>query len=925
MILNTLSGRTYNDLAQYPVYPWVLREYSSDAIDLKDPETYRDFSYPIYAQDQETRDALKFKYDSFEDEELKYHSGSHYSNPAFVCYYLVRVKPYSISASEIQGGRFDAPDRLFFNINNFYKVQTKYQELIPDFFNLPELYVNINNFDFGKTLEGINVKDVILPPWASNSPRLFCKMNKKALESQYVSQQINNWIDLIFGYKQKGVEAEKSYNVLREACSIFIPQNCESEEEMELKINEITEMGVDPIQLFNKPHPKRERHRVMKAFFGRSAYLTYFTPIQNKYELKNFNKNSVIKEMNKFYEDSTGVLSFGEGGLSSFRMCYDNNNNIDNIIDDSKKNDIYFIVGENKKLIPPSYKNFVEWGNNNSFNLVKPLDNIKYKFVINHMKGKIIEHINITRNGKYFILGYNNGVIEKYVLQKIDESKITNQINNVKSFCNCEIRRSDFSSHKSDNKNARKNIFNSLITGISGFSILRRSSIDNIDNTITNTNITNISNTTLGTNPTERNTIGILNTINNTTTSRTKTNNNNKNKNKSNKITFDTRITISFSNILNSDCILLNNKTKKFYQYNSVPSNIFQMNLNCYDKIPGYYIHSMNESEKKELSKTKIENLANIKKKYFIFLVNSSSRIIADIYRIDICESFSFMIVTDKMNRVYLYDFNSFNLMKYIDYSKIFNLKIKHVSICPYTGDFIVATKRSVVLMNINGVFLSQMNNIESKVNSCFISLIPSTQSDIYLFTGHENGNLIISKIRTNTFNSDNINMLINKTKEKLKEEDESRIQCIRSAYIDSYNSKDRNYKEYINNLPLIFDTVITIKCSQNPLKFIKITEDLTQIISIDSNNQIIYLSYKEFFNNKNKNKDKDKKILKECPICKSNISSSKIQCYLCRKKLCGKCKIEEIIPEYSFKTKKAICEDCLLLMNSSNKLLYDF
>ena len=333
----------------------------------------------------------------------------------------------------------------------------------------------------------------------------------------------------------------------------------------------------------------------------------------------------------------------------------------------------------------------------------------------------------------------------------------------------------------------------------------------------------------------------------------------------------------------------------------------------------------MNESEKKELSKTKIENLANLKKKYFIFLVNSSSRIISDIYRIDICESFSFMIVTDKMNRVYLYDFNSFNLMRYIDYSKIFNLKIKHVSICPYTGDFIVATKRSVILMNINGVFLSQMNNIKSKVNSCFISLIPSTQSDIYLFTGHENGNLIISKIKTNTSNSDNINMNINKTKIKLKEEDESKCKCIRSAYINSYNSKDRNYKKYINNLPLIFDTIITIKCSQNPLKFIKITEDLTQIISIDSNNQIIYLSYKEFFNNKNKSKDKDKKILKECPICKSNISSSKIQCYLCMKKLCSKCKIEEIIPEYSFKTKKAICEDCLLLMNSTNQLLYDF
>ena len=102
--------------------------------------------------------------------------------------------------------------------------------------------MNINNFNFGKTLEGVNVTDVILPPWAYNSPRLFSKMNKKALESQYVSQQINNWIDLIFGYKQKGIEAEKSYNVLRDVCSNFNPQNCETEDEIELKINVICEM-----------------------------------------------------------------------------------------------------------------------------------------------------------------------------------------------------------------------------------------------------------------------------------------------------------------------------------------------------------------------------------------------------------------------------------------------------------------------------------------------------------------------------------------------------------------------------------------------------------------------------------------------------------------------------------------------------------
>ena len=277
MILNTLSGRTFNDLAQYPIYPWVLNDYSSDIINLKDSSIYRDFSYPIYAQDDESKEIFKDKYNSFEDKELKYYSGSHYSNSAFVCYYLVRVKPYSISASEIQGGRFDAPDRLFFNIKNFYKVQTKYQELIPDFFNLPEIYININNFNFGKTLDAVNVTDVILPPWASFSPRLFSKMNKKALESEYVSQQINYWINLIFGFKQKGIEAEKSYNVLRDVCSYFNPQNY-NEEDLELKIDELCEMGIDPIQLFNKQHSKKRKASYNESIFWKKCIFNLFCP-----------------------------------------------------------------------------------------------------------------------------------------------------------------------------------------------------------------------------------------------------------------------------------------------------------------------------------------------------------------------------------------------------------------------------------------------------------------------------------------------------------------------------------------------------------------------------------------------------------------------------------------------------------------------
>jgi hypothetical protein len=57
--LNTIAGRTYNDLSQYPVFPWILTDYTSAELDLNNPDVYRDLTKPIGALNEARAKEIK--------------------------------------------------------------------------------------------------------------------------------------------------------------------------------------------------------------------------------------------------------------------------------------------------------------------------------------------------------------------------------------------------------------------------------------------------------------------------------------------------------------------------------------------------------------------------------------------------------------------------------------------------------------------------------------------------------------------------------------------------------------------------------------------------------------------------------------------------------------------------------------------------
>lgn len=74
-----------------------------------------------------------------------------------------------------------------------------WQELTPEFFYLPDFLENRSRFDLGSTQAGERIDSVVLPRWAHGSPREFVRLHRQALESDFVSSNLHNWIDLVFG------------------------------------------------------------------------------------------------------------------------------------------------------------------------------------------------------------------------------------------------------------------------------------------------------------------------------------------------------------------------------------------------------------------------------------------------------------------------------------------------------------------------------------------------------------------------------------------------------------------------------------------------------------------------------------------------------------------------------------------------------
>ena len=263
--LNLVCGRSFNDLAQYPVMPWVIADYTSSYLDLTDPATFRDLSKPVGAL---TAERLAIFMERHEEEGWMY--GSHYSSPSTVMLFLLRRTPDAFL--HLQSGKFGASDRLFHSVEASWRSSleshTDVKELVPDFYNtseeVGEFLVNSEGLALGETQDGNRVDNVVLPPWAANS-RDFVTQCRAALESPIATASLPKWIDLLFGcaLPYESPEAHQALNIFYpityEENLVEMLQN-EKEEMMRASyLSQAYEFGRCPSQAFTEPHPQRQR------------------------------------------------------------------------------------------------------------------------------------------------------------------------------------------------------------------------------------------------------------------------------------------------------------------------------------------------------------------------------------------------------------------------------------------------------------------------------------------------------------------------------------------------------------------------------------------------------------------------------------------------------------------------------------------
>ena len=383
LYLNKYSTRTYNDLSQYPVFPWLIKEHdkipeilsmlSNKEISQNEIEFLRDLNYPVSVQTEEKRKESLFKYlEEKKTEKFPTHLGTHYSTSAFIYYYLMRIDPYGKSLIRLQNYNLEDPNRMFYSYDdteNVLKYSNDNREMIPDFFCYFDFFCNLNCCFYGNRankqyIDDFKILNSEVSYYCNNVSNYANSLlnNKKMLNCLYISKSLYKWVDIIFGKKQLPEKEEdilKSYNIYNKLAyeqKINLEQKMEKylekfkkkeitenifKEKIQQKIDYILNLGMNPRQILDcsviYEGKIKSLEILYKALKTNDGKYIYFNRLRNdnfmllKKDKKNKNKTRVAiiydknckeKEKNVYDCKSMYLIKNGNDKKNKYNLLY---------------------------------------------------------------------------------------------------------------------------------------------------------------------------------------------------------------------------------------------------------------------------------------------------------------------------------------------------------------------------------------------------------------------------------------------------------------------------------------------------------------------------------------------------------------------------------------------------------------------------
>jgi hypothetical protein len=257
LILNSLAGKVIDCPYNHPIFPWItdfetnktnLRDLSMSKFRLNKGDAHLDMVYQVNLYNTGSNSAKPYHLTEFLSEITYFVYKSRITSKETLCNHVRRKW---------------VPNEYPKSMNRMYYWTP--EECIPEFFCDSEILHSIHD-DLG---------DIEIPEWCNGSVDEFIRSHRQLLESDAVSENLSDWIDLTFGFKLRGDAAVENKNV----CLPLI------DDHQTMKTHGI-------VQLFSVPHPKRILN---KYYHGRNPPKLVNISRVNQVSLQNDLKNDNFK------------------------------------------------------------------------------------------------------------------------------------------------------------------------------------------------------------------------------------------------------------------------------------------------------------------------------------------------------------------------------------------------------------------------------------------------------------------------------------------------------------------------------------------------------------------------------------------------------------------------------------------------------